>query len=61
MKGSNTLRNHHPERHSYPADKMIPRGIIKQMSSFKGPPIIALKKMHTKKSRAYNKNMNNFI
>ena len=66
MKSKN---NHTPESLAFPAHKMIPKTFIRWYKFFRKnngyksgvASIKEVKKMHTKKSRAFNKDINNFI
>lgn len=55
MATANHLNSHHAERHSYPADKLIPKGVFKSMRN--QPCRKDYKKMHTKKQRVFNKKL----
>ena len=57
---TNSLGSHTPEHSTYPADKMFPK---EESLRLKDYPIARklCKKTHSKRSRRYNKNINNFL
>ena len=57
---TNSLGSHYPEHTTYPANKMFPKEESLRLKEY---PIARklYKKTHSKRSRRYNKNINNFI